>query len=101
MAKWKITLDFTDYHGNEKEDIANCLNTLYSTPVGTAVLDRDFGLNWDVVDLPLPVAINRLVIEITEKTERYEPRVQVEDVICETSPLEGIIQAKVVLKDGY
>lgn len=98
MAKWKVTLDFSNYHGNEEQDIAECLNTLYNTPKGTVALDRDFGLDWDIVDLPTPIAINRLIIEITEKTEKYEPRIAIKDI--ESSYRENEeIKIKVVYMD--
>lgn len=100
MAKWKVTLDFTDYHGEEEQDIKNCLNTLYNTPEGTVALDREFGLNWDVVDLPIPVAINRLVIEITKKTERYEPRIAIKDIESDSGGENEEIKIKVVFMDG-
>lgn len=100
MAKWKITLDFTDYHGDEEADIRNCLNTLYNTPVGTVALDRDFGLDWDIVDLPIPVAVNRLVIEIAQKTERYEKRIAIKDFEADSTPRNGEVNIKVVYTDG-
>ena len=99
MAKWKVTLDFTDYHGEEQQDIANCLNTLYNTPEGTVAMDREFGLDWDIVDLPTPIAANRLVIEITEKTERYESRIAIKDIESSYGGESEEIMIKVVYMD--
>ena len=55
---------------NETEElrhIADCLNILYRTPVGSVALDRDFGLDWSFLDLPLPDAKARLEAELIQK----------------------------------
>jgi phage baseplate assembly protein W len=66
-----------DYGSPENEEIARNLATLYSTVEGTIPMDRDFGLSLDATGYPLPVAKNMIALEITEKTETYEPRVEV------------------------
>ena len=85
----------------QKADILRCLNVLYSTPLGTVALDREFGLDWSVLDLPLEMAKGRLTIEIIEKTRKYEPRVEVVKVCFDTQLVEGLngkLAVKVVLK---
>lgn len=99
MHKWKMLLEFTDYHGTEKEDITNCLKTLFATPVGTVATYRDFGISWDFIDQPLPIAMNMMVIELREKIEKYEKRVTVSDIECKFDEIAGTIEVKVVLED--
>ncbi len=85
----------------QKADILRCLNVLYSTPLGTVALDREFGLDWSVLDLPLEMAKGRLTIEIIEKTRKYEPRVEVVKVCFDTQLVEGLngkLAGNVVLK---
>ncbi len=85
----------------QKADILRCLNVLYSTPLGTVALDREFGLDWSVLDLPLEMAKGRLTIEIIEKIRKYEPRVEVVKVCFDTQLVEGLngkLAGKVVLK---
>lgn len=85
----------------QKTDVLRCLNVLYSTPLGTVALDREFGLDWSVLDLPLEMAKGRLTIEIIEKTRKYEPRVEVVKVCFDTQLVEGLngkLAGKVVLK---
>ena len=85
----------------QKADILRCLNVLYSTPLGTVALDREFGLDWSVLDLPLEMAKGRLTIEIIEKTRKYEPRVEGVKVCFDTQLVEGLngkLAGKVVLK---
>lgn len=69
-----ITVSFDYVGGNEIDDIRRCLGTLFQTPEGSCPLDRDFGINMDIVSLPPDVAENLFAVEITTKTERYEPR---------------------------
>lgn len=91
-----IEIDF-DYSGKEYDEIIRCLNTLYATPEGTVALDRDFGLSWDFVDENTEVAKSKLTVEIIEKTERYEPRVQVTRVTY-TQDNNGKLYPKVVVE---
>ena len=51
----------------EVQDIAKCLRTLYSTPIGSQEGDRELGINPNIfVDKPLPVAKGLYVAEVTE-----------------------------------
>lgn len=85
----------------QKEDVLRCLNTLYTTPVGTVALDRNFGLDWSVLDLPLEIAKGRFTIEVIEKTRKYEPRVDIVKVLFLSTQLQSIdgnLLGEVVLK---
>lgn len=92
----KIEIIFS-YPSETLDEIFECLKTLYSTPVGTAPLDRDFGLNWDFVDLPIEEAKARLTIEIIEKTRKYEQRVEVQEISFTADGEQGILKPRVVV----
>ena len=47
---------------------------LLATRKGSVPLPRDFGISWDALDKPLPVARSMLISEIREAIERWEPR---------------------------
>lgn len=81
----------------EQNKILACLKNLYETPVGTVALDRDFGLSWDFLDLPLEQAKGRFTIEVIEKTRLYEPRVEVSKITF-TADINGALKPKVVLR---
>lgn len=68
-----------DYQAPEIEDISRCLRTLYATREGSQPLDREFGLNWDFIDKPLPVAQNEFALEVILKTKKYEPRARIKE----------------------
>lgn len=60
-------------------DVKKCLETLLSVAAGEQPLDRDFGIDYNgIVGYPPPVAKNMLSLEIQEKVERYEPRVNID-----------------------
>lgn len=61
-------------------EIVQNVKTIVGTVVGTVPLDRDFGVDSSLVDLPMPVARAKLAAELIEKVERYEPRVKVRSV---------------------
>ena len=77
-------------------DILKSLQTLYATPAGTVVFDRDYGINWDSVDYPPETAAAMLMVEVMEKTERYEPRAIIRS-ITPTATADGILDMKVVV----
>lgn len=73
--------DSEGFTPEEFEDIKECLETLLSIRAGSQPLDRDLGIDYEqIVGFPLDVAKNMLSLEIIEKVERYEPRVEVSSV---------------------
>lgn len=93
-----ITVAF-DYQSDEVYDIKRCLECLYQTAEGTCPTDREFGINLDFVGMPLDVAKNLFAVEITEKTERYEPRAIVSKINFSFGE-DGQMKAEVVITNG-
>ena len=90
-----------DFESDELEDIKRCVENLYSTRAGSQPMDREFGIDYDgIVGLPLNVAKNQMAIEIIDKTERYEPRVAVDDIEADADPVTGQLVIKVRLVKG-
>ncbi|MCB2186935.1 MAG: GPW/gp25 family protein [Deltaproteobacteria bacterium] len=58
-------------------EVAQCIAMIITTPKGTVPLNRDFGLDWDLVDLPQPRAQALMAVEISRQIAKYEPRAQV------------------------
>lgn len=77
----KIDLEGEGFSPEEFADIRQCLETLLSIREGSQPLDRELGINFDgIVGYPMDVARNMLSLEIIEKVERYEPRVEVDSI---------------------
>ena len=85
----------------EFDDIKLCLDTLLSIREGSQPLDRELGIDYDnIVGFPTDVAKNMISLQIIEKIEKYEPRVEVESVDFRTGedgqlyPIIHIIKAE-------
>ena len=78
------------------EEIMQNIKTLFTTPVGTVPFDRDFGIDFSILDLPVLQAKAKLTIEYIEKVKKYEPRVRVTEVTFEANQ-EGTLNPKVVI----
>lgn len=96
MINVKDFIIFFDYQGPEIDDITRNLTTLYGTIAGTVPLDRDFGISEEFVSYPIPVAENMLVLELTEKTALYEPRVEVSEVTFDYNS-DGILTPRIII----
>lgn len=93
-----ITVTF-DYQSDEVYDIKRCLETLYQTPEGSCPLDREFGINVDFVGMPMDVAKNLFAVEITDKTDRYEPRAMIREINFNIDS-DGRLKTEVVITNG-
>ncbi|MCD8139333.1 MAG: GPW/gp25 family protein [Planctomycetaceae bacterium] len=69
-----------DFGSTGIRDVYQCVQTILATRVGTVFFDRDFGVDADLVDLPILAARQRLRAEVVEKLRMYEPRIRVLEV---------------------
>lgn len=80
------------------EEIYRNLKLLYGTVAGEQGLDREFGIDGDLIDYPMESAMALFTAEYVRKTERYEPRVRVKRVDWSgLNAKEGIMTPKVVV----
>ena len=83
---------------DEWQDILRCLNVLYGSRVGTLALDRDFGIDWSFIDMPMPSAKAMIEAELIKKTRKYEPRAVVKQVVWTGDAATGLLKPKVVIE---
>ena len=77
--------DADGFTPEEYADIKLCLETLLSIRAGSQPLDRELGVDYDkTVGYPIPTAMNMLSLEIMQKVEQYEPRVEVDHIDFES-----------------
>ena len=92
--KQGIRIGATGLDGLEQE-----IRMLLATRKGSVPLDRDFGLTWEYVDLPMPEAMPYMIAEIATQLEKYVPRIKVRDIVFKSdAPLEGILQPTVTVE---
>lgn len=74
---------------NEMDAAASALQNIaviLATRKGSVPLYRDFGLPWDFVDKPVPVAKAMMIAPLREAIETWEPRAAFIDVAFEEDP---------------
>lgn len=86
------------YPANELEEIAQNVRMILTTFKGTVPMDRELGLNSDVVDLPIAAAQAAMTADIVAAISRYEPRAKVVSVDYEGNEMEGITTPKVRIR---
>lgn len=70
----------SDENSETIAEIIEGINFLCSTPTGKFPMNRNFGIDQDLLDEPITSVKSLLAIEYKEKIERFEPRVEVLDV---------------------
>lgn len=81
-----VELEGSGFSPEEFADVKQCLETLLAVRAGSQPLDRNFGIDYEgIVGYPTEIAKNMLSLEIIEKVNIYEPRVEVESVDFEGS----------------
>ncbi len=84
----------------ETEEILQNIRTILATRVGTVPLDRDFGLSWEHLDKPYPVARSLMTAAIVEAIENYEPRAVVDSVDFDNDvedAMDGLLRPRVAI----
>jgi hypothetical protein len=58
----------------------NCIERLFSTPVGTVPFDRNFGVDTSILDDVPAATEGALLIEYSTKLDVYFPQYQISDI---------------------
>lgn len=98
MITYDFSLEFT-FASERILELERQITLLLTTPTGTMPLDREFGVNFDFLDVPSETAKNLYVAEVTQKVAKFIPSVVVEEVKWTTSE-DGILKPKVVITNA-
>lgn len=84
------------------DDIVQCVNILLTTYKKTVFLDRDLGINADIIDEPTNRSA-KLYQEIFRAIEENEPRAEVIEIKTYLADIDGKVEIKLILdvKDEY
>lgn len=96
-AHWQLALS---HEGTAQglADIAQCLATIVSTPLGSVPHRPDFGSRvYQYLDWPLPRAVPHVVREVFEAVERHEPRVRLVRVTPTADGARLVLRLRFVL----
>lgn len=78
-------------------EILQNVRTILNTRLGTVPLARDFGISWEHVDKPLPVAKTLMQGAVIDAITEFEPRARVDAVAFDGDGMEGILKPTVVI----
>ena len=93
-----VDLENINFEAQGNEDILQNLKVLLTTPIGSVPFDRDFGIDFGIIDNPVPIARGKLIVEYTDKIKRYEPRARIKEVNFIPSVENGTLIPKVVIE---
>lgn len=79
------------------DDIRQCLHTLMGTIRGSVFLDRDLGVDGNIIDMPIN-QLGPIFDAVDRAVEEYEPRVDIVSVKPYKSTIDGQIQLKIKFK---
>jgi phage baseplate assembly protein W len=81
-----------------RDEILRNIRMILTTPLGSVPFDRQFGINWGVLDRPLPEAKGLLTVEYIEKVKKYEPRARVRELTFKKNGVDGVLIPEVVIE---
>lgn len=81
---------------NDVNEILQNVRTILATTKGTIPLDREFGIDGSVIDMPTMQAQAYLTNEIFQAIRRYEPRVSIDNITFD-GEISGKLIPKVVI----
>ena len=88
-------------HINNIKDIKRNIRQLCSLIEGEVVSDRDMGINWSAIDNKPEIAETMIINELTDKIERYEPRVLVDEIDVKHDFDRLHLNIKIVTNEDY
>lgn len=89
----RVTTDLSEIiimPSTEFEEIIQNVKTILSTVIGEVPLDREFGTDRQILDLPISIATAKISAAIVKAINKFEPRARVVKVNYVQSQLEGM-----------
>ena len=80
--------------------ISQELKTLLATRKGSVVMDRDFGLDWAVIDRASPFAKQLFIAEVARQINKYVPRVSYKSIefLPNAETADGVLACNVIVE---
>lgn len=95
-----MSIEITSASDPVSADKISQLLLLMSTPEGSVPLDRSFGIDTEIVDMPNhAMAQNLIASDLADKIEKYIPGLVLKEVILTEAGANGEIKLKVVVED--
>jgi len=88
-GKWNLA------PATELEEILQNVRVILTTIKKSVPMDRELGVDADIVDLPIAAAQTKLTAEIVAAIAKFEPRARCVGVIYSGNEMDGILQPTV------
>ncbi|MDR1651859.1 MAG: GPW/gp25 family protein [Synergistaceae bacterium] len=92
------SLDSIDFGAVGIKEVLQNVKTLLCTKKFSTPLDRDVGLDFNVLDMPYPKAQAGIRTEIIQALRRHEPRARIVSVKFDGDPADGRLIPRVVVE---
>jgi len=86
-----------DFGATGAAEVLQNVGIILATRTGTVPLDRRFGVTWDQVDDPRPLAAQQLKAEVAEAISEHEPRATVERIEVSADGPDGRLEPTVTV----
>ena len=86
------------YGAKDLIEIMQNLRDILTTRKGTQPLDRAFGISFDFIDTPAPLAKANAEQEIFLQVRKYEPRVEIRQILWAVEVMAGKFLPKLVVE---
>lgn len=82
--------DINFYPETVAEEVVQNVRCIVSTIAGSVPLDRAFGVAWDALDKPIPLARALMQAAVFDAVRQYEPRAVIQSVTWDDTPGDAI-----------
>lgn len=90
---YQVTIDINEVSlmpSTEIEEVLQNVKTILSTVQGTVPLDREFGVDKKIIDLPISVVEAKITAAIVKAINKFEPRARVWKIKYENTEREAM-----------
>lgn len=77
-------------------ELMNKIKLLFTTPKGSIPYDRDYGIDFSIIDKPISIVKGLLMVSYIDALRRYVSNISIEDIYLEIKDFSII--SKVVIK---
>jgi uncharacterized protein len=92
------TKEWIDFGATGEYEIWQCVKYILLTSIRSVPLDREFGMDFSMVDRPKPIAKIVYVQEVAMKITLYERRAEFDDVVFRgEDSIEGNLDPEVLI----
>lgn len=73
------------------DEVLQNIRTIVSTPAGSVPIIREFGVDYSMLDEPMPIVKAKLSSILYAVIKQYEPRATVAQIVFHEQPADGVL----------